>query len=136
MIGDVLVIGNLVFGFSVLFLIFTLNWLLTTHKRWRQLPPGPNGLPILGYLPFIKGDFHENLTDLSQQYGKIFSVRLGQELFVVLSDHKLIREAFRKEEFCARPENTFSKILDGLGKLLMTYILLYIFMFLLNRLVK
>lgn len=87
--------------------------------RWwritRHLPPGPNGLPLVGYLPYIRKEFHEELTALSKKYGSVFSLRLGSELIVVLSDHRVIREAFRREEFTSRPDNDFMKLLDGYG---------------------
>lgn len=88
-------------------------------RWWRTsltLPPGPRGLPLVGYLPYIRRDFHEELTLLSKQHGPIFSLRMGSELIVVLSDHKVIREAFRREEFACRPDNDFMKLLDGYGK--------------------
>ena len=87
--------------------------------RWwrtsRSLPPGPNGLPFVGYLPYIRREFHEELTHLSKKHGSVFSLRLGSELIVVLSDHRVIREAFRREEFACRPDNDFMKLLDGYG---------------------
>lgn len=90
--------------------------------RWwrmsRSLPPGPNGLPFVGYLPYIRRDFHEELTALSKKHGSVFSLRLGSELIVVLSDHRVIREAFRREEFACRPDNDFMKLLDGYGQLI------------------
>ena len=81
----------------------------------RSLPPGPWGLPICGYLPFLKGDVHLHFKDLMRQYGPMFSTRLGNQLIVVLGDHKTIREAFRKEEFTGRPHTEFSNILGGYG---------------------
>ena len=93
--------------------------ILCLYRVWREnraLPPGPNGLPFVGYLPYINGDFHEELTSLSRKHGPVFSLRLGSELMVVLSDHRIIREAFRREEFAFRPDNEFMKLLDGYGK--------------------
>ncbi len=91
--------------------------------RWfrvnRSLPPGPYGLPIVGYLPFLKrpNDFQGEMTDLSRQYGPIFSLKLGSELLVFLSDHHLIRDAFRRPHvFDARPQNEFFKLVKGYGK--------------------
>ena len=84
-------------------------------KTYRLLPPGPFGLPLVGYLPYIRSDFHEELTALARRHGPVFSLRLGSELMVVLSDHKVIREAFRRQEFASRPDNQFMKLLDGYG---------------------
>lgn len=86
-------------------------------RRLRSLPPGPWGLPIIGYLPFLKGDAHICFTNLSNKYGPIFSTKLGDQLIVVLSDYRHIREAFRREEFSGRPHTELSSILGGYGKL-------------------
>lgn len=81
-----------------------------------SLPPGPWGLPVLGCLPFLKGDLHLHLRDLTQKYGSLMSTRLGSQLIVVLSDYKTIRDAFRKEEFTGRPSTEFTSILGGYGE--------------------
>lgn len=90
--------------------------LLQMLREASCLPPGPWGLPVLGCLPFIKGDLHLHLLDLTYKYGSLMSTRLGSQLIVVLSDYKTIRDAFRKEEFTGRPNNEFTSLLDGYGK--------------------
>lgn len=87
-------------------------------KEASSLPPGPWGLPVLGSLPFLKGDLHLHFRDLTQKYGSLISTRLGSQLIVVLSDYKMIRDTFRKEEFTGRPTTEFSSLLDGYGKYL------------------
>lgn len=82
----------------------------------RRFPPGPWGFPIIGYLPLMKGVCHLHYNDLARKYGSMFSTRLGNQLVVVLSDHKIIREAFRREEFTGRPHTEFMNILDGYGE--------------------
>lgn len=84
--------------------------------RTRRLPPGPRGVPILGYLPFFSGDAHVHYLELARKYGAAFSIKLGNQYVVVLSDYKMIREAFRKEEFTGRPQSEFSDILGGYGE--------------------
>jgi 26-hydroxylase len=121
---------------TTLFFIFT-AWIASYLWRWwklsRNLPPGPYGYPIVGYLPRIKRDFHEELTALSVKYGSVFSVKLGSELIVVLSDHKIIREAFRREEFACRPDNDFMKLLDGYGNCFFFFKFSFVFFFLFEK---
>ena len=90
-----------------------LNW----FRLNRSLPPGPYGLPLVGYLPFLKrpGDIRSEMTDLSIKYGPCFSIRLGSELMVILSDHRLIKEAFCCTVFDGRPRNAFFNIIKGYG---------------------
>ena len=92
-----------------------LHWL----RLNRSLPPGPYGLPLVGYLPFLKrpDDIRSEMTDLSLKYGPCFSIRLGTELMVILSDHHLIKEAFCCPVFDGRPRNEFFNIIKGYGNI-------------------
>ena len=92
----------------------------------RSLPPGPWGMPIVGYLPFLKRDLHLHFKDLTRKYGPVFSIQLGSQLYVVLSDYKIIRKAFSSKEFTGRPKNGFTSILDGYGKCICVFISLSI----------
>ncbi|KAK9879857.1 hypothetical protein WA026_008361 [Henosepilachna vigintioctopunctata] len=89
--------------------------LIQIIREAKSLPPGPWGLPILGSLPFLKGDLHLHFRDLAHKYGSLFSTRLGSQLIIVLSDYKTIRDAFRKEEFTGRPKTEFTNLLGGYG---------------------
>ncbi|ODN04952.1 Cytochrome P450 18a1 [Orchesella cincta] len=83
--------------------------------RDRKLPPGPWGVPFLGYLPFVKTPPHLLFKKMARKYGPTFSFRFGSHLIVVLSDFRTIRSAFRKECFSGRPENEISQIIEGFG---------------------
>ncbi|EZA54128.1 hypothetical protein DMN91_001114 [Ooceraea biroi] len=96
---------------GVLLMVRCIQWL----RYVRTLPPGPWGVPILGYLPFIKSDLHLRYSELAKKYGSMFSARLGTKLVVVLSDYRIIRDTFRREEFTGRPHTEFNSILDGYG---------------------
>lgn len=67
-------------------------------------PPGPRGLPVLGYLPFLGKQAHVKLNQLAQKFGSIYQIAMGPYNAVVLSDPELIRKCFREEVFSARPE--------------------------------
>lgn len=82
----------------------------------RQLPPGPMGLPVFGYLAFLGNEKHTKYSELAKKYGSIFSARLGCQLNVVISDYKTIREAFKKYEFTGRPKTPLMDTLKGFGK--------------------
>ena len=82
----------------------------------RTLPPGPWGWPIMGYMALFNGVPHLKYGELAKKYGSIFSARLGSQLVVVLSDYRLIRDSFRREEFTGRPHGEFMNILGGYGE--------------------
>ncbi|KAK7906669.1 hypothetical protein WMY93_015281 [Mugilogobius chulae] len=57
-------------------------------------PPGPKPLPLLGNL--LQLDLkrpYQTLTQLSQQYGPVFTVWLGPKKVVILAGYKTVKEA-------------------------------------------
>ncbi|XP_053625148.1 cytochrome P450 306a1 [Plodia interpunctella] len=78
-------------------------WIFKKIKLWQSLPPGPWGLPVVGYLPFLDPlQPHLTLTKLTKTYGPIYGLQMGNIYAVVLSDHKLVRDAFAKDSFSGR----------------------------------
>ncbi|XP_023243956.1 cytochrome P450 2J6-like [Centruroides sculpturatus] len=71
-------------------LIYLIRWLLRKNKNY---PPGPIGLPIVGYLPFLSKDAHEKLCKLQKIYGGIFGFYLGSKYTVVLNGYSSVKEA-------------------------------------------
>lgn len=67
------------------------------------MPPGPWGIPILGFLPWVDPNKpHATFTELSHDYGYIYSLRLGELIVVVLSHPTVIKEALSKDIFTGR----------------------------------
>ncbi|KAF9689461.1 hypothetical protein SADUNF_Sadunf01G0094600 [Salix dunnii] len=61
-------------------------------------PPGPRGLPLVGYLPFLGYDLHKKFTELAGVYGPIYKLRLGNKLFMVVSSPRLAKEIVRDKD--------------------------------------
>ncbi|EFN88284.1 cytochrome P450 18a1 [Harpegnathos saltator] len=101
----------LVFIVVVLLAVISFRWIQENYS----LPPGPYGLPIFGYYLFMKNEIHRQYYEMMKKYGRIFSINLGSQRVVVISDPRLIREAFRREEFTGRPHSEFNSILSGYG---------------------
>ncbi|EFX85499.1 phm, putative ecdysteroid 25-hydroxylase, ecdysone biosynthesis [Daphnia pulex] len=93
---------------SLLLGLLALLWLrFHSQQRNRQLllllPPGPSGLPWLGYLPWIDSRApYETFAELSRRYGRIYSLKLGDMLAVFISDPQLVRQAFSRPVFSGR----------------------------------
>ncbi|KAM0029985.1 putative cytochrome P450 [Helianthus debilis subsp. tardiflorus] len=77
-------------------LLLWYKWMLSyTTKGKTSLPPGPSGLPIVGYLPFLGSNLHERFTEMAHKYGPIFSLRLGSKLHVVVNSTDLVKVVAR-----------------------------------------
>ncbi|KAL7061712.1 hypothetical protein AAHC03_0263 [Spirometra sp. Aus1] len=62
-------------------------------RRCRQLPPGPVGIPWLGYTPCLGNNAFNELQKLHDTYGPTVSFRLCGHLIVVFSNMEGIRAA-------------------------------------------
>ncbi|XP_055927373.1 cytochrome P450 18a1-like [Argiope bruennichi] len=85
------------------------------NRNLLKEPPGPWGLPIFGYLLFLKRSSHLKLTKLGKKFGSIYQIFLGSKRVVVVSDPKLVREAFRQSIFSGRPDTSLTRLMDGYG---------------------
>jgi len=102
-----LLISILVASACTLLLYLAISKLFGFGRNASQpsLPPGPYGIPILGYLPFLGKQPHHVLTKLGAKYGSIFSISMGRYQGVVLHDWKAIKAAFieQADTFSGRP---------------------------------
>ncbi|XP_015795398.1 cytochrome P450 2H2-like [Tetranychus urticae] len=90
-----------------LIFLFVFNFLVTTIKRLFRLPPGPWGLPIVGYYPFLKDESYLQFDSLSKKYGPVYSLKLGQHDVVVICDWDHLKLAFADESLLAKPHELF-----------------------------
>ncbi|CAN0841951.1 Flavonoid 3'-monooxygenase [Linum grandiflorum] len=67
-------------------------WLLKKVSNNTPLPPGPRGLPIVGYLPFLSTHLHKCFTELAETYGPIYKLRLGSKMNVVIGSPSLAKQ--------------------------------------------
>ena len=80
----------------VIIALVVVLYLIYWYRRPQNCPPGPRGIPSLGYLPFM-GDFPEKtLFKLSEKYGKIFTIRMGAEDVIILNDYDSIHAVSTK----------------------------------------
>ncbi|CAI0413587.1 unnamed protein product [Linum tenue] len=84
----------------------------------RLLPPGPRGLPILGYLPFIGPNLHQDFMNLALHYGPIFKLSLGRKLCVIVSSPALAKQIVRDHDvtFANRNPNVAAGVFSYGGR--------------------
>ncbi|GJE93448.1 cytochrome P450 [Phanerochaete sordida] len=61
-------------------------------KALGNLPPGPSGLPIVGSLPFLSHYPELTLHKYAKKFGPLYSMFLGDQLFVVVSDPQIVKD--------------------------------------------
>uniref|UniRef100_T1JKI8 Cytochrome P450 n=1 Tax=Strigamia maritima TaxID=126957 RepID=T1JKI8_STRMM len=85
-------------------------WLWSTRQG--DLPPGPRGLPFVGYLPFLSRNGEVQLAEISKKYGNVTRFTIGSVQFVLLGDYKAVVEAFvnQKTTFIGRPKSNLFKV--------------------------
>ncbi|KAI9089059.1 hypothetical protein K1719_029338 [Acacia pycnantha] len=86
------------FALSLLILITLKLFFQTRSSGFKNLPPGPPSLPILGNLLQLKQPLHSYLHSLSPKYGPIFSLRFGSLFAVVVSSPSAVEECFTKND--------------------------------------
>ncbi|WJX56195.1 hypothetical protein P8452_41875 [Trifolium repens] len=103
--------------FSVFIL---LHWLVTKYYKSKtiayKLPPGPRKLPLIGNLHqlALAGNLpHHSLKKLSQKYGPLMHLKLGENNVVVVSSSNLAKEVMKTHDvvFANRPHIVTSEIL-------------------------
>ena len=84
---------------ACLIAILAVVYFVWTRKTNAKLPPGPRGLPVIGYLPFLgTTDLHKTFTELAGVYGPIFKLWLGNKLCVVVSSPSLVKQVVHDQD--------------------------------------
>ncbi|XP_061992387.1 geraniol 8-hydroxylase-like [Rosa rugosa] len=91
----------------VLLSLCSLSWFLiqALQRRTRvRLPPGPKPFPLIGNLFEVGDKPHLSFTKLSQHYGPIMSLKLGQLTTIVVSSSTMAKEILQTHDqlFCNR----------------------------------
>ncbi|XP_028765142.1 cytochrome P450 71A1-like [Neltuma alba] len=97
-----------------LFIIPILVLKLTRTRRNKlNLPPSPPGFPFIGNLHQIGTLPHRSLKALSQKYGPLMFLHLGQKPTLVVSSAHMAREITKSHDvvFSDRPQTTAAKII-------------------------
>ncbi|XP_056378281.1 cytochrome P450 2D15-like isoform X1 [Hyla sarda] len=103
--SSLLTVGNATcMGLAVAVLFLLIFWV--KNKKGHTYPPGPSPLPVVGNT--FQLDFNnlpESLSQLSRQYGNVFSLQIFFEDSVVLNGYEAIKEGLvtKSEDTADRP---------------------------------
>ncbi|XP_004504637.1 isoflavone 2'-hydroxylase-like [Cicer arietinum] len=78
--------------------IFFIIRLLFQSRRFKNLPPGPPSLPIIGNLHHLKRPLHRTFKELTKKYGDVISLWFGSRLVVVVSSLSEFQQCFTKND--------------------------------------
>ncbi|KAJ7312237.1 cytochrome P450 [Mycena albidolilacea] len=85
----------LVLLFALVALCFAI--VLKVGSRGKGLPPGPPTIPILGNAHIFPTEFpHHKFTEWARKYGGLFSLKIGNDTVVVLTDAAAVKELMDK----------------------------------------
>ncbi|KAK9069205.1 hypothetical protein SSX86_013321 [Deinandra increscens subsp. villosa] len=83
---------------AVIFITLAISWYKKTILPSSNdgagappLPPGPKGLPLVGYFPFLGPNLHHEFTKMASRYGPIFKLYLGSKLHIVVNSADLAK---------------------------------------------
>lgn len=87
----------------LLSIVLTCTYVLTATLYRRKsatsrLPPGPYPFPIIGNIFQLGSHPHQTLTNLSQTYGPLMSLKLGTVTTIVVSSPKIAKEMLQKHD--------------------------------------
>ncbi|XP_060964530.1 cytochrome P450 81Q32-like [Cannabis sativa] len=86
-------------SYYLLIILITVVFSFKTKKRhYKNLPPTPPSLPIIGHLHLVKPPLHRALRNLSTKYGDVFSLGFGFRQVVVVSSPSVVEECFTKND--------------------------------------
>uniref|UniRef100_A0A6P3YSE0 cytochrome P450 81E8-like n=1 Tax=Ziziphus jujuba TaxID=326968 RepID=A0A6P3YSE0_ZIZJJ len=83
---------------SFIIFLFAFKFFTKAKTPYKNLPPGPPSLPIVGHLYLLKPPVHRTFHRLSQKYGPIFSLWFGSHRVVVVSSATAVHECFTKND--------------------------------------
>ncbi|XP_059283660.1 premnaspirodiene oxygenase-like [Lycium ferocissimum] len=105
------------FQYLISFLL-CMSFLFLLVQKWRKsktlLPPGPWRLPIIGSVHHLTSGLpHRVLKNLSQKYGPIMYLQLGEVPTVVVSSSHMAKKILKTHDhvLASRPETMMGKII-------------------------
>ncbi|MED6194486.1 hypothetical protein PIB30_029006 [Stylosanthes scabra] len=105
-LNTITIIGILFVVTTIIYVLFFRSFKVGHHhNKHNKEPPTVDGAwPILGHLPLLHGStssqpLHKALGAIADEYGPLFTMKLGSRKVVVLSNSEMAKECFTKNDF-------------------------------------
>ncbi|KAF2820123.1 cytochrome P450 [Ophiobolus disseminans] len=101
-------------NFSYFWTLLTLSGIYVVVKlarfgrREKHLPPGPPTYPIVGNAHLaVDKDLYKRFKDWSEQYGEVFSLKIGKGTMIVLNSRRAVHDLIDKRSaiYSSRPQD-------------------------------
>ncbi|XP_056419485.1 uncharacterized protein LOC130360954 [Hyla sarda] len=103
---DMASIDPFTFVLSIVLLLLINFFYQRIKQKGRKFPPGPYPLPLVGNIFSMNmARPYKSFQKFAEQYGSVFSLRIGTEEMVILSGYDTVKDALinHAEEFAGRP---------------------------------
>ncbi len=96
---------------------FTWSIVKTCQAKWKNEPPGPVPIPLIGDLLMFLSKPHLKLKELSKRYGDVATLHIGSRTVVVVNGIKALREALvgKSHDFDGRADSYIGNLVSGGG---------------------
>ncbi|CAI9094662.1 OLC1v1030440C1 [Oldenlandia corymbosa var. corymbosa] len=95
---DTILINFILLSISVAFILISLLWKQSKSAQ-KQVPPSPPKLPFIGHLHHLAcAPPHHALRKLSQKYGPLMHLQLGEIPAIVVSSPRLAKEVMKTQD--------------------------------------
>lgn len=109
-------VTDYLYQIALLSTVFILGRYYIGWRRWAHVPPGPQPLPFIGNMGYLRSKDKQLQTfrKLRKTYGDVFSLRMGGHLFIIFNGYETLKEAFTKngDIFSDRPNTYIMEIMS------------------------
>lgn len=93
-----LMLNSAIFALAALWILLFFIKKKSTTKNIPPLPPGPRGLPLVGNLLSLDPELHTYFANLAQNYGPIYTLKLGSKIGIVISSPSVAKEVLKDHD--------------------------------------
>ena len=105
-----LLVQTVLIGSAVIVITYLIQKVCKFYYQLTHLPPGPFPLPFIGNLLSFRKNAHahEVILELAQRHGSVFTLFMGSDPSIVITDPRIGIPVLKKHTFAGRPVLKFT----------------------------